>query len=130
MKPENILLDLVAIPSVSAMANEPVIQYAEKHLAGWTLKRFRYRDAAGVEKINLVAKTKPGVAELALVCHTDIVPYPSSWGEAVNPVIRGGKTARPRQLRREGFFSMHSFGSCAGQSAEPRQTPGDRVDGR
>jgi acetylornithine deacetylase len=38
-----------------------------------------------------VARTKPGVAELALVCHTDTVPYDAAWAEAVRPAIRGGK---------------------------------------
>jgi acetylornithine deacetylase len=91
MKAERILLDLVAIPSVSPMANRPVIEYAEKHLAGWKIERHPYRDAAGVEKINLVARTRPGIAELALVCHTDTVPFDPAWGEAVHPVIRGGR---------------------------------------
>ena len=89
--PEKILLDLVAIPSVSPMSNAPVIEFAEKHLAGWKLKRYPYLDAAGVEKINLVASTKPGPAELAFVCHTDTVPYDPEWAEAVSPVVRGGK---------------------------------------
>src|SRR5260221_151236 len=48
MKPEQILLDLVAIPSVSPLPNRPVIEYAEKYLAGWKRKRYLYRDAAGV----------------------------------------------------------------------------------
>jgi acetylornithine deacetylase len=91
MKAEEILLDLVAIPSVSPLENLPVIEYAEKHLPGWKLKRYPYRDTAGVKKINLVATTKPGTAELALVCHTDTVPYDPQWTEAVRPVIRGGK---------------------------------------
>lgn len=91
MKVEQILLDLVAIPSVSPLPNAPVIEYVEKHLAGWKLVRYPYRDAAGVEKINLVATKGQGIAELALVCHTDTVPYDVNWTEAVHPVIRGGK---------------------------------------
>jgi acetylornithine deacetylase len=91
MKPEEILLHLVAIPSVSPLTNRPVIEYAEKHLAGWSIKRYPYQDAAGVEKMNIVATTKPGPAELAFVCHTDTVPYDPEWTEAVRPVIRGGK---------------------------------------
>ncbi len=91
IKAEKILLDLVAIPSVSPMSNAPVIAYAEKYLEGWKIARYSYRDAAGVEKINLVAVTRPGIAELALVCHTDTVPYDAGWAEAVRPVMRGGK---------------------------------------
>lgn len=91
LRVEEILLDLVAIPSVSPMSNLPVIEYAEKHLGGWKLTRYPYRDAAGVEKVNLVAVTKPGRVELAMVCHTDTVPYDPAWAEAVRPVVRGGK---------------------------------------
>jgi acetylornithine deacetylase len=91
MKPEEILLNLVAIPSVSPLANRPVIEYAEKHLAAWSIERYPYQDAAGVEKINIVATTRPGPAELAFVCHTDTVPYDPEWKEAVRPVIRSGK---------------------------------------
>jgi acetylornithine deacetylase len=91
IKAEKILLDLVAIPSVSPMSNVPVIDYAAKYLEGWKIDRYAYRDAAGVEKVNLVAVTKRGVAELALVCHTDTVPFDPEWAEAVRPVIRGGK---------------------------------------
>lgn len=91
MKAETILLDLVAIPSVSPLSNLPMIEYAGKHLTGWNIARYPYRDAAGVEKINIVATTMPGRAELAFVCHTDTVPYDAGWTEAVRPVIRGGK---------------------------------------
>lgn len=91
MEVTDILLDLVAIPSVSPMSNAPVIEYVRKHLAGWRIKLYPYRDATGVEKVNLVATTKPGVAELAFVCHTDTVPYDPAWTEAVHPAIRGGK---------------------------------------
>jgi acetylornithine deacetylase len=91
IKAQDILLDLVAIPSVSAMSNVPVIDYAEQYLAGWSVERYPYRDQAGVEKVNLVARTKPGTPELAFVCHTDTVPYDPEWAEAVRPAIRGGK---------------------------------------
>jgi acetylornithine deacetylase len=91
IKAEQILLDLVAIPSVSPASNLPVIEYAAKHLEGWKIARHPYRDAAGVEKMNIVAATRPGVAELAFVCHTDTVPYDVGWEEAVHPAIRGGK---------------------------------------
>jgi acetylornithine deacetylase len=91
IKPQDILLDLVAIPSVSPLSNRPVIEYALKYLAGWKINQYPYRDPAGVEKINLVATTKTGRADLALVCHTDTVPYDPAWNEAVHPAIRRGK---------------------------------------
>ncbi len=91
----DILLDLVAIPSVSSMANQPVIDYVLTFLdpALWIIAPYTYRDGAGVEKSNLVAmarNTADAPAELAFVCHTDTVPYEASWADAVHPMIRNG----------------------------------------
>ena len=93
MKSETqILLDLVAIPSVSSMSNRPVIDYALPHLDGWKVDLYPFCDAAGVEKVNLVARTHAQRAvELALVCHTDTVPFDPAWKEAVAPAIRNGR---------------------------------------
>ncbi|HTA69348.1 MAG TPA: acetylornithine deacetylase [Bryobacteraceae bacterium] len=97
MKPEvEILRDLVAIPSVSWMSNQPVIDYVLKRIdrGAWKIKLYPYRDGAGTSKNNLVAITKShGVAkpELALVCHTDTVPFDAAWREAVKPRVRNGK---------------------------------------
>jgi acetylornithine deacetylase len=87
------LLDLVAIPSVSSMSNRPVIDYTMGQLDpnAWSTKLYPYRDAAGIEKVNLVATTGAGAAELLLVCHTDTVPFDSAWLEAVHPKVRNGK---------------------------------------
>jgi len=89
------LLDLVAIPSVSPMSNRPVIDYVLDRLNpdAWSTRLYPYRDAAGVEKVNLVATTgnPRDTAELALVCHTDTVPFDPAWSEAVQPVVRDGK---------------------------------------
>ncbi len=95
MKSEiDFLLDLVAIPSVSSMSNRPVIDYALQQLdpSAWKTALHPYRDAAGFEKVNLVAVTKNGgAAELALICHTDTVPFEPAWQEAVNPRVRNGR---------------------------------------
>jgi acetylornithine deacetylase len=90
------LLDLVAIPSVSALSNQPVIDYVLNRLDPklWKLERFSYRDTAGVAKTNLVAICGSGrrkAVELAFVCHTDPVPYNAAWREAVNPRVRNGR---------------------------------------
>lgn len=119
LKPETLLLDLVAIPSVSALANRPVIEYAEKHLTGWKVKRYPYRDAAGVQKINLVATTRPGVAELAFVCHTDTVPYDLEWTEALRPVIRGGKLYGRGSCDVKGFLACVLAAVSQTKSAKP-----------
>jgi acetylornithine deacetylase len=89
-----LLLDLVAIPSVSSMSNRPMINYVLGQLnpQAWKTALYPYRDAAGLEKVNLVAVTASNrTAELTLVCHTDTVPYDPAWSEAVHPRVRGGK---------------------------------------
>ncbi|HEV2687471.1 MAG TPA: acetylornithine deacetylase [Bryobacteraceae bacterium] len=99
MKPEvRLLLDLVAIPSVSALSNQRVIDYALQHLDPlvWKIDLYSYRDPNGVAKSNLVAVCGGGgaqrrIAELALVCHTDTVPFDPAWSEAVHPRVRNGR---------------------------------------
>ena len=87
-----ILHDLVAIPSVSSVSNVPVVNYAVKLLDdAWTIRRYPYTDPAGTAKLNVVAGTGKPPAALALVCHTDTVPFDPDWPEAVKPVIRKGK---------------------------------------
>jgi acetylornithine deacetylase len=83
-----LLRRLVSISSVSRESNRGVIDFAQGVLtgAGWSFQEHGYRDAAGVEKIDLVAW--PGEApiggafHLALVCHTDTVPYGDGWVDA------------------------------------------------
>ena len=90
-----VLSELVSIPSVSTMTNRPVIEYLETLLSrkDWELERYPYFDQAGTEKINLVARTGPEseLNQLALVCHTDTVPFEPSWANAVNPKLSRGK---------------------------------------
>jgi acetylornithine deacetylase len=116
-----ILLDLIAIPSVSPASNRAMIDYARQWLTPnqWAIRTFPYADPNGIEKINLVAVPRrllqhgvpdeafaspigssvarrsreddvPSV-ELALVCHTDTVPYPDNWPEAVHPKVMNGR---------------------------------------
>jgi acetylornithine deacetylase len=104
-----ILLDLIAIPSVSSASNRAVIDYARGWLkpSQWDVRTFPYADPNGVEKANLIAVPRKrdqalhnsGLrheddvvsVELALVCHTDTVPYPDDWREAVNPKVIDGR---------------------------------------
>jgi acetylornithine deacetylase len=97
MKPvQELLTDLIRIPSVSALSNHPVIDYIVETLDPkiWNLCRLSYRDAAGIPKQNLLATRNPNwdqPIELALVCHTDTVPYSDDWKEAISPAINDGK---------------------------------------
>jgi acetylornithine deacetylase len=87
--PRRLLQELVGIPSVSSMSNRPVVEWIQRQLKplGWHCRLFRYEDAAGVEKLNLIASPEPMGdgkvdAELAIVCHTDTVPFSAEWAES------------------------------------------------
>ena len=67
-----LLRELVAINSVSSISNRPVIEFVKAQLP-WPTTEFAYVDANGIEKVNCVFG--PPHARLALVCHTDTVPF-------------------------------------------------------
>lgn len=88
------LAHLIRIPSVSSSTNRPVIDYARHalHRSGWTTHESSYRDSCGVDKLNLIAappQQDPTCQhiDLALVCHTDTVPYAPDWSSALTPTI-------------------------------------------
>lgn len=97
----DLLRELVSISSISRESNRGVISFAENVLAraAWNFEEFPYRDPAGIEKVNLVAWPGDGANEaeapaiksfhLALVCHTDTVPYASSWTTATSLLTEG-----------------------------------------
>jgi acetylornithine deacetylase len=92
------LAELVAINSVSALSNEPIIAYLEQRVEtlGFITRRFSYVDETGIEKINLIAVAGTEFAEqteveLALVGHTDTVPFDPNWSEALTLTEREGK---------------------------------------
>ena len=91
------LANLVRIPSVSSLSNRPIVEYASEILRNvqWQIREVSYADAAGIEKVNLIA-APPGQnaddpsAELAFVCHMDTVPYSTDWAEATQPFVNNG----------------------------------------
>ena len=88
------LADLVAIDSVSSRSNAEIVSYLAVRCAavGFSSKTLPYTDEAGVEKINLIAISDPTIpAELALVGHTDTVPYDPDWTEALKLTEKDGK---------------------------------------
>lgn len=100
MTVEQTLAELVAIDSVSAGSNAEIIAYLQKRCEalGFQIQRFPHIDENGFEKINLVARTRAGktqtevyATELALVGHTDTVPYDPNWAEALALTERDGK---------------------------------------
>lgn len=105
---KQILADLVRIDSVSSRSNAEIVAYLERRCAamGLITKRFPYVDDHGVEKINLIALTHdvPEV-ELALVGHTDTVPYDPNWSEATNLTERDGKLYGRGSCDTKGFIA-------------------------
>lgn len=90
------LSNLIRIPSVSAISNRPITDYATSILSaqGWTTREVSYLDEAGIEKVNVIA-SPPGqdiadpAVDLAFLCHTDTVPYAQGWPQALQPVLQG-----------------------------------------
>lgn len=104
MSVQQTLADLVAIDSVSARSNAPIVSYLAERCErlGFQTQHFPHVDEQGVTKVNLVAQTSVWgssvdtkaevcAAELALVGHTDTVPYDPNWTEALALTERGGK---------------------------------------
>lgn len=110
---EKRLADLVAIDSTSSRPNAPMIDYLQPLLseAGFSCQRQRYTDAAGLEKVNLLAHLGEGVPELALVGHSDCVPFDPAWREALTLTPREGR------LYGRGACDTKAYVACAVEAA-------------
>src|ERR1044072_1010745 len=94
MSVDHILADLVAIDSVSSRSNAEIISHLEERCRalGLNTQRHPHVDDRGLEKINLIACTsKTDRIELALVGHTDTVPYDVNWKGALTLTARQGE---------------------------------------
>ena len=99
MNVQETLAELVAIDSVSSRSNREIVDYLAQRCEamGLSVSRFPYTDVSGVEKINLIALAGteftegPPKVELALVGHTDTVPYDPNWDDALRLTEREGK---------------------------------------
>lgn len=92
------LAELVAIDSVSSRSNQEIVDYLSHRCEalGLSVCRFPYTDVSGVEKMNLIALAgeffhQPPKVELALVGHTDTVPYDPNWDDALRLTESEGK---------------------------------------
>jgi len=103
------LADLVSIDSVSARPNAEIISFLERRVKalGFSTERHSYTDLAGIEKINLVCFAGPesDEVELALVGHTDTVPYDPNWKEATSLTELEGKLYGRGSCDTKGFIA-------------------------
>jgi len=102
------LADLVRIDSVSSRSNVEIVEYLERRCKalGLITQRLPYSHELGIEKVNLIALTSD-VTEvgLALVGHTDTVPYDPNWSEATNLTERDGKLFGRGSCDTKGFIA-------------------------
>ena len=111
--PQEILRQLVAIPSVSSLSNRPMIECIMQFFApfGWHHRLFRYEDAAGVEKLNLIVSPQT-FSEATIQCRTRYrLPYrhrsfSDAWPEATTLIERDG------MLHGCGACDVKGFLSC------------------
>ena len=102
------LAELVRIDSVSSRSNSEIIGYLEKQCEalGLIARRYPYLDERGIEKINLIALSSDvNEVELALVGHSDTVPYDPNWAEATNLTERDGKLYGRGSCDTKGFIA-------------------------
>ena len=110
MTTQELLKALVAIDSTSSKSNAPMIARIAAELTplGFLLRRHEYVDDAGVAKVNLIAVSREGEAPgLALVGHSDCVPFDAAWTEALTLTEKEGK------LYGRGAADTKSFIACA-----------------
>ena len=102
------LADLVRIDSVSSRSNAEIIEYLEKrcHKLHLMVGHVPYLDQQLVQKFNLTAVShRTDKVELALVGHTDTVPYDPNWSEATNLTERDGKLYGRGACDTKGFIA-------------------------
>lgn len=106
------LAELVEIDSVSSRSNAEIIDYLERRCEAMRLvtRRFPYYDDNGIEKINLIALagtdfSEDTEVELALVGHSDTVPYDPKWADATKLTERDGKLYGRGACDTKGFIA-------------------------
>jgi acetylornithine deacetylase len=109
MSVEATLSQLVAIDSTSSRSNGAIIEFALARVvaAGMRARVESYRDARGVEKFQMLAfaPVETNEVELALVGHTDTVPFEASWTEALALTEREGKLYGRGACDTKGFIA-------------------------
>lgn len=112
----SLLQRLVAIDSTSSRSNIPVVDLLEELVRplGFETRRLDWRDAHGVPKTNLVARRGPDApGGLALVGHTDCVPFDPEWGEALAGAVRDGAVYGRGAADTKGFVACALVAAAA-----------------
>ncbi len=112
MNVEQTLAELVSTDSRSSLTNVEVIKYvaARVEAAGLCARLLPYTDAHGVKKFNMIALAPRETGdeetiELALVGHTDTVPFDPAWTEALTLTARDGKLYGRGACDTKGFIA-------------------------
>jgi acetylornithine deacetylase len=109
MSVESTLAELVRIDSTSSKSNGAVVEYALARAvaAGMRARVTSYRDERGVEKFQMLAfaPSETEEVELALVGHTDTVPFDASWAEALTLTEREGRLYGRGACDTKGFIA-------------------------
>ena len=112
MSVEEILAGLVAIDSTSSRTNVEIVRHlaGRAEALGLCARLFPYTDERGVKKLQLVAVHPKsfedgGHVELALVGHTDTVPFDPAWEEALVLTEREGRLYGRGACDTKGFIA-------------------------
>jgi acetylornithine deacetylase len=114
MTVEKTLAELVSFDSSSKDSNAEIINFlaARTESMGLRVRLLPYTDERGVEKVNMIAVA--GIdsndlekieVELALVGHTDTVPYDPAWVEALKLTEQDGKLYGRGACDTKGFIA-------------------------
>jgi acetylornithine deacetylase len=111
---EETLAELVRIDSISMRSNAEIISHlaARAESLGLRVQLLPYTDENNVEKVNMIALagvTSSGSekteVELAIVGHTDTVPYDPAWTDALRLTEREGKLYGRGACDTKGFIA-------------------------
>src|SRR4051794_9905320 len=103
-----LLRSLIAVDSTSSRSNLPVLDLLEDaaRATGFETRRVTWVDENGVDKGNLVCRRGPDArGGLALVGHTDCVPFDPAWSEALAGAERDGKVFGRGAADTKGFLA-------------------------
>jgi acetylornithine deacetylase len=117
LDPVALLRRLVSLDTTSARSNLLLVDLLEAELRtlGFSTQRQEWHDEAGIPKANLVAEragSAAGQPGLALVGHTDCVPFDAAWGGALKGAVEDGKLFGRGAADTKGFIAA-ALAACA-----------------